>query len=85
MPRRPDPVVVAKYPRVRCPVCDQPVAGIPTTGIGIVSVHDHKQEPRSLVLCPGSMQHVQAVDAAYVQEVFEEEGVEVEPGTVTLF
>lgn len=64
---------MAKYPRVSCPSCAELVAGIPTRRIGVVSVHDHKREPRSLVLCPGSMAHVQAPDALYVQEMFTEE------------
>lgn len=67
---------MAKHPRVPCPSCGQPVAGIPTKGIGILSIHDHKRERRALVLCPGSMQHVQAAGAAFVQEVFFEEAEE---------
>lgn len=66
-------MTMAKHPRVSCPSCSDPVAGTPTRRIGIVSVHDHKSEPRSLNLCPGSMQHVQAPGARYVQEMFTEE------------
>lgn len=76
---------MAKYPRVSCPACERPVAGIPTQRIGIVSVKDHKSEPRSLVLCPGSMQHVQAKDALYVQEVFFEGDGETPEEPVTIF
>lgn len=63
---------MAKHPRVHCPSCKRPVAGIPTRGIGILSLHDHKVEPRALVLCPGSMLHVPAKGAPYVQETFPE-------------
>ncbi|MFE2305048.1 hypothetical protein [Streptomyces sp. NPDC059411] len=31
---------------------------VPTKRIGFGAVHDHKREPRSLMLCPGSMEHV---------------------------
>lgn len=76
---------MAKHPRVLCPSCERPVAGIPTRGIGILSLHDHKKEPRALVLCPGSMQHVQAKDAVSVQEVFFEEPPEAPEAPATIF
>jgi hypothetical protein len=43
-------------------------AGVPTTALGMVSVHDHKVAPRSLVLCRGSMARVPAAGAAAYQE-----------------
>jgi hypothetical protein len=60
--------MAAKYPRVKCPVCGRPIAGVPTKRIGVVSVADHKPQSKSLVLCPGSEVHVQAPGAAAVQE-----------------
>lgn len=71
---------MAKYPRISCPSCERPVAGVPTRGIGVVSVADHKSKPRSLTLCPGSMQHVRLDGSPHLQEaLFEsipEEGLE---------
>lgn len=60
--------MASKIRRVLCPSCKREVGWHPTRGIGIVSVADHKPQRHALVLCPGSMQHVQAADARYVQE-----------------
>lgn len=82
-PRGNQTVVMTKYPRVPCPSCERPVAGVPTRRIGVVSVVDHKPEPRSLTLCPGSMQHVPVTGAPYLQEaIFEEQA---EPKPITIF
>ncbi|MFE6625185.1 hypothetical protein [Streptomyces sp. NPDC057740] len=67
---------MAKLPRVLCPVCNDPVAGVPTRRLGMLSVHDHKRTPRALVLCPGSMTHVPAADAIAVQEELPEPAAE---------
>lgn len=56
------------HPRVNCPVCGRRCAGVPTAALGVVSVHDHKVAPRSLVLCPGSMSRVPAAGAAAYQD-----------------
>jgi hypothetical protein len=82
LPRGGQTVVMTKYPRVPCPSCERPVAGVPTRRIGIVSVSDHKPESRALVLCPGSMQHVQVKGAPYVQEVMFEDQPDPEPVTI---
>lgn len=77
---------MAKLPRVQCPVCSTPVAGTPTRRLGMLSVHDHKRTPRSLVLCPGSMTHVPAADAIAVQEELPEPALErAQVDTPTLF
>lgn len=75
---------MAKHPRVSCPSCKRPVAGTPTKRIGVVSVNDHKVQPRSLTLCPGSMQHVQVDNAMYVQEMFivDDDETPEEPATI---
>jgi hypothetical protein len=52
-----------------CPFCDRDTAGHPTKRIGVVSLADHKREPRALVLCPGSMHHMVLPDAPFVQEM----------------
>lgn len=59
---------MARMPRVPCPACSGVYAGQPTSRIGMVSVHDHKREPRALVLCEGSMQHVPLASAVGWQE-----------------
>lgn len=63
-----DTGAMARYPRVKCPVCGGVYAGAPTSAYGMVSVHDHKRSRRALVLCEGSMTRVPAVDAAGHQE-----------------
>ncbi|SDM98166.1 hypothetical protein SAMN05444921_116114 [Streptomyces wuyuanensis] len=63
-----DTGVMARYPRVKCPVCGGVYAGAPTSAYGMVSVHDHKRSRRALVLCEGSMTRVPAVDEAGHQE-----------------
>ncbi len=45
---------MATLPKAPCPSCSVPHALLPTKRIGYGSVEDHKTEPRSLVLCPGS-------------------------------
>ncbi|WP_183068949.1 hypothetical protein [Streptomyces sp. gCLA4] len=66
------------YPRAKCPVCERPVALLPTRRAGHGSVHDHKQNARALVLCGGSMQHVAYADAL----AFQDQLPEVEPAAV---
>lgn len=63
--------MAARYPRVECPFCDRVVAGAPTKRLGIISLMDHKKTPHTLVLCPGSMHHMQAPDAKFVQEMLQ--------------
>jgi hypothetical protein len=41
--------------------------------MGMLSVMDHKVEPRSLQLCAGSEAHVKAPDARFIQEMLEAE------------
>lgn len=60
-----------KYPRIKCPVCERPIAGVPTKRIGVLSVADHKPHARSLTLCPGSEQHIAAPDATFIQDELE--------------
>lgn len=76
--------MAAKYARIKCPICERPIAGAPTRTIGMLSVMDHKDHPRSLVLCEGSMRHVKAPDARFVQEALEalEQIQRVRPGTL---
>ncbi|MGW1616523.1 hypothetical protein ACWCQZ_45235 [Streptomyces sp. NPDC002285] len=46
---------------------------MPTRRTGMVSIHDHKREPRALVLCPGSMTHVPKADALAWQDQLPED------------
>jgi hypothetical protein len=64
---------MARYPRVKCPVCEDVVAGVPTRRTGMLSVHDHKREARSLILCPGSMTHVPQAGALAFQDELPED------------
>lgn len=73
---------MASYPRVECPVCRGTYGGAPTKALGMVSIVDHKREPRSLQLCPGSMVHVPLVSAVGWQEVLPEP--DPEPGLFEL-
>ncbi|MFE2283875.1 hypothetical protein ACFXDJ_06855 [Streptomyces sp. NPDC059443] len=61
------------YPRAKCPVCERPVALLPTRRAGHGSVHDHKRSARALVLCGGSMQHVAYTEALAWQETLPED------------
>ncbi|MEJ8662177.1 hypothetical protein [Streptomyces sp. MS1.AVA.4] len=77
---------MARYPRVQCPVCGGIYAGAPTSALGMVSVHDHKRTPRSLMLCTGSMARVPAVDATAYQDVLPGAGGETPaPEPIPLF
>ncbi|MEV7416645.1 hypothetical protein [Streptomyces sp. NPDC089919] len=76
---------MASYPRVECPECRGVYGGAPTRAIGMVSVVDHKREPRSLQLCPGSMVHVRLRDAgAWQEELPDEEPAPAPPGLFDL-
>lgn len=61
--------MAGSLPRVKCPACGGKVAGQDTRRAGIVSVVDHKQQRRDLVLCAGSMQHVPLPHATAIQPV----------------
>lgn len=56
--------------------------GAPTTALGMVSVHDHKREPRSFQLCPGSMARVPMRDASAYQDELPDEVTTVEEPTL---
>ncbi|WP_171987342.1 hypothetical protein [Streptomyces sp. M1013] len=57
---------------------------MPTRRLGYGTIHDHKKDRRSLILCEGSMQHMALVDALVWQDALPGTSEEHEP-TATLF
>ncbi|MCX4557451.1 hypothetical protein OHA02_14700 [Streptomyces phaeochromogenes] len=57
---------------------------MPTRRLGYGTIHDHKKNRRSLILCEGSMQHLALADAIVWQDALPGTSEEHEP-TATLF
>lgn len=73
-----------RAPRAQCPICGRSVALMPTRRPGYGTIHDHKKDRRSLILCAGSMQHMALSEALVWQDVLPGTSEEHQPGS-TLF
>lgn len=65
-------------------MCGRSVALMPTRRPGYGTIHDHKKDRRSLILCAGSMQHMALSGALVWQDALPGTADGHEP-TATLF